>query len=96
MIPSMETLRQDVRYALRGFRREPVVALIAVAILALGIGANTVVFSIVNPLLLRPLPFPNADRLVWIANLGTTGLSGRTYRVDVFEEFQRSQNRSRA
>jgi len=88
----MESLRQDMRYALRGFRREPAVAIIAVAILALGIGANTAVFSIVNPLVLRPLPFPDADRLVWIANTGTTGLSGRTYRVDVFEEFQRNAN----
>jgi putative ABC transport system permease protein len=77
----------------RGFRREPGVALIAIAILALGIGANTAVFSIVNPLLLRPLPFPDADRLVWIANSGTTGLSGRTFRVDWFEEL-RGKNRS--
>jgi predicted permease len=85
-----ETLGQDVRYALRGFRREPVVALIAIVILALGIGANTAVFSIVNPLVLRPLPFPAPEQLVWIANSGSTGLSGRTYRVDVFEAFQRN------
>src|SRR5215210_7332260 len=88
--PSLESISQDVRYAIRGFRREPAMVLVAVLILALGIGANTAVFSIVNPLLLRPLPFPDADRLVWIANTGTTGLSGRTYRVDVFEEFQRN------
>jgi predicted permease len=87
---TFETLRQDLKYAVRGFRREPAMAIIAVVILALGIGANTAVFSIVNPLVLRPLPFPNADRLVWISNTGTTGLSGRTYRVDVFEEFQRN------
>ena len=89
-LPSPESLRQDIRYALRGFRRDPVVTIVAIAILALGIGANTAVFSIVNPLLLRPLPFPAAERLVWIANLGTTGLSGKTYRVDVFEELQRN------
>jgi hypothetical protein len=87
---TFETFSQDFQYALRGFRREPVVALVAVIILALGIGSNTAVFSIVNPLVLKPLPFPDADRLVWIANIGTSGLSGRTYRVDVFEEFQRN------
>jgi len=85
-----ETLRQDIKYALRGFRREPTMTLIAVLILAIGIGANTAVFSIVNPLLLRPLPFPEADRLVWIQNTGTTGLSGQTYRVNLYEEFQRN------
>jgi predicted permease len=90
---ALETVVQDVRYALRGFRREPMVALIAIVILALGIGANTAVFSIVNPLVLRPLPFPESDRLVWIANTGTTGLSGQTYRVDLYEEFAR-HNRS--
>jgi hypothetical protein len=83
---AIDSVRQDVKYALRGFRREPGIAIIAIVILALGIGANTAVFSIVNPLLLRPLPFPNADRLVWIANIGSSGLSGRTYRVDIFEE----------
>ena len=85
-----ETFRRDVSYAIRGLRREPGMSLIAIAILALGIGANTAVFSIVNPLLLKPLPFAEPERLVWIANTGSTGLSGRTYRVDVFEEFQRN------
>ena len=90
---AVESIRRDIIYALRGFRREPGVALIAMLILALGIGANTAVFSIVNPLLLRPLPFPNADRLVWISNIGRAGLSGATYQVDWFEEF-RKRNRS--
>ena len=90
---SFEGIRRDIGYALRGFRREPGVALIAIVILALGIGANTAVFSIVNPLLLRPLPFPNSDRLVWISNTGRAGLSGATYQVDWFEEF-RKRNRS--
>ena len=93
-MPFIESVRQDITYALRGFRREPGVALIAVIILALGIGANTAVFSIVNPLLLRPLPFPNADRLVWIANIGASlGMSGTTFRVDWYDEF-RKHNRS--
>jgi predicted permease len=90
---SFESIRRDVSYALRGFRREPGVAIIAIVILSLGIGANTAVFSIVNPLLLRPLPFAAAERLVWIANTGRGGQSGTTYQVDWFEEL-RKHNRS--
>ena len=89
----LESFTHDVRDALRGFRRAPGTALIALLILACGIGANTAVFSIVNPLLLRPLPFPESDRLVWIASTGTSGLSGVTYRVDWYEQF-RQHNRS--
>jgi predicted permease len=89
-LPSFETVRQDLKYAVRAFRREPGLALIATVILAVGIGANTAVFSIINPLVLRPLPFPDSGRLVWIANSGTTGLSARTYRVDVFEALQQN------
>ena len=88
--PTLDSLRQDVRHAVRGFRREPGFALIAVLMLALGIGANTAVFSVVNPLLLRPLPFPDADRLVWVSgDEGTSSLSSRTFQVGVFEELQR-------
>ncbi len=78
-----------MRSALKSFRSDPGIIGLAVLILALGIGANTAVFSLVNPLLLRPLPLADADRLVWIANTGTTGMSGATYRVDVLEEFVR-------
>jgi putative ABC transport system permease protein len=81
---AFDVLKQDLAYAVRGFRREPSLAAIAILILALGIGANTAVFSIVNPLVLRSLPFPDADQLVWIENTGGTGLSGTTYRSDVF------------
>jgi predicted permease len=54
----------DVRYALRAFRHSPVLATAAVVTLAVGIGANTAIFSAVNAVMLRPLPFANADRLV--------------------------------
>jgi putative ABC transport system permease protein len=59
-----ETLIQDVRYSLRGFRRNPVFTLTIVATLMLGIGATTAVFSVVDRILFRPLPYANADRLV--------------------------------
>jgi putative ABC transport system permease protein len=60
----MRTLLSDVRHALGVFARAPSFALAVVAVLALGIGANTAIFSIVNSVLLRPLPFDDADRLV--------------------------------
>jgi hypothetical protein len=60
----MSTLVQDVRYAWRTWRRTPILALAAVLTLALGVGANTAVFSVVHGVLLRPLQYPDADRLV--------------------------------
>jgi putative ABC transport system permease protein len=63
----VDTLRQDVRVAVRGLRRNPAFATVAVASLALGIGAITTMFSVVNAVMFRPLPYRDADRLalVW-------------------------------
>jgi putative ABC transport system permease protein len=62
-----ENLFQDLRYAFRGFRREPMLALVAMLTLAICIGANTTVFSLVNTIMLRPLPYPHSDRLYWLS-----------------------------
>ena len=61
-----ETAVQDARYALRGFRRNPFFALTVIATLALAIGATTAVFSVVDPILFRALPYAHADRIVSI------------------------------
>jgi len=92
-IPGLEVLLQDLRYTMRTLGRDRGFATIAILILALGIGANVVVFSVVNTILLRPLPFYDPSRLVWIAPENAKGLSGSTYSVDAYEDL-RSMNRS--
>ncbi len=62
--PSLDELAADVRYSLRMIRRQPGFALIVVLLVAIGVGANTAIFSLVNAILLRPLAYPAADRLV--------------------------------
>src|SRR5437660_5424201 len=60
----LEDLAQDTRYALRTFRQKPGFAIVALVILALGIGATTVMFTVINGVLLKPLEFQNPDQLV--------------------------------
>jgi predicted permease len=93
-LPALDVLGQDLRFTLRTLRRDRAFACVVILVLGLGLGANVAVFSVVNALLLRPLPFHEPDRLVWFAtNGGKGGLSDQTYTVSAFEEF-RSHNRS--
>ena len=62
----MPAMRQDLSYAFRSLRKQPAFALMAIAMLALGIGANVAIFSLVNALLLKPLPFDQPDRLMLV------------------------------
>jgi predicted permease len=69
----VEAATQDVRYAFRSFRRTPGLALVAILTLAVGVGANTAIFSLVNAVLLRPLSYPDSSRMVWFMTTAPEG-----------------------
>ena len=92
-LPALDSLLQDLRYTFRTLRRDAGFAAFAILIVGLGIGASSTLFSVVNALLLRPLPFRDPHRLVWIANHDTSGLSGQTTQVGNLLDL-REQNQS--
>jgi predicted permease len=73
-IPLLETLGQDARYAARTLRKNAAATMLGILIMALGIGANTAVFSVVHAVVLNPLPYPNPERIVTLTYLSTGGL----------------------
>jgi predicted permease len=78
---SLDLLLRDLRYTFRTMRRDAAFTAFVILIAGLGIGASSTVFSVVNTLLLRPLPFAEPEQLVWVANRDTAGLSGQTTQV---------------
>ncbi len=74
----MQILLQDLRYGMRALLKRPGFTLIAIVTIALGIGANTAIFSVVNALLLRSLPYPDSNRLVTMSGYGEKGPDGNT------------------
>src|SRR5262245_24673869 len=72
----IDSLATDVRYALRGLAQKPGFTIAVILTLALGIGANAVVFALVNAVVLRPLPYPDADRIISISQRGEEGRDG--------------------
>ena len=93
-LPLLDHVAQDVRFAVRTLRKTPGFALIVILTLGLGVGANAAIFSVVNATLLRPLPYPDADRLVMV--YATHPKNGSVRDVMSFPEFEdwRVQSRS--
>ena len=92
----MKTLKLDLRYSLRTLRRDPMYAAITILLLALGIGANTAIFSVANSVLLRPLPYAHPEQLVVTLHRGELPVSPADYldyrkNVRAFEQMGAAQ-----
>jgi putative ABC transport system permease protein len=91
----LENFRRDVGYAFRTMRRDYGFTLFAILIVGLGVGASCTIFSVLNTILIRPLPFRDPGRLVWIANHtdDTNDMSGKTVQVNYLLDY-RKRNKS--
>jgi putative ABC transport system permease protein len=88
-----EDLSRDFRYAMRTFRKHPGVTAIALITLALGIGANTAIFSVVNSVLLKPLPFKDSGRLMWVCEtIPSRGVKEMSVAPPTFIDWQAQQH----
>ena len=89
----MESTFKDLRFAFRGLLKRPGFTVVALVALALGIGANTAIFSLVNAVVLQPLPFPEPDRLVWVyGNIRNAGNRASVSPLDFLD--YRNQNKT--
>jgi hypothetical protein len=85
-------LAPDLRHAIRGMRRDAGFTAFVILIAGLGIGASRTIFSVVNALLLRPLPFRDSGRLVWISNAGENGEEWSTQVGHFLDSGKRNQS----
>jgi putative ABC transport system permease protein len=89
----MDSVIKDIKFAIRGLLKRPGFTVIALVALALGIGANTAIFSLVNAVVLRPLPFPEPDRLVWVFGNVRNGINSASVAPQDFVDY-RNQNKT--
>ena len=87
---ALESFATDVRYALRGLIKKPGYAIAVTLTLALGIGANAVVFALVHAVVLRPLPYPNADRLISLSSGNDAGSDERVLQDVVYDDWRKT------
>ena len=89
----MESVIRDLQFAVRTLFKRPGFTVVALVALALGIGANTAIFSLVNAVILKPLPFPESDRLVWVfGNIRNGGNRASVSPLDFLD--YRNQNKT--
>jgi hypothetical protein len=87
----MSTLLSDLRYAARGLRRSPLFSIVAILSLALGIGANTAIFTLIDQVLLRKLPVTRPDELVMLYQQGSHGAAtwARGCTLSIYQDYQK-------